>query len=226
MTSRRWTALAVGGGLAASAVVVPVLLAHLGFFRIRQVELIGVRYLTPAAVLDALAIDSTRNLFEGGGDIERRAERINGVIAARVERRLPATLRVHITEQVPMAFSPGPDGFVVVDGHGRPLPYDPLEGRIDLPVVARPDTLLVRTLGAVRFANPDLYDLVEWVDFAPGGGIELLEPGGRVIVDPMPVAEVVDAIRAVREQLARRGQEYRELDARVAGWVIVRRSRA
>lgn len=203
--------------------VAPHVLRHISFFQIRQVELVGVRYLTPNVVLDALALQPDQNLFDDLEVLEERASRVRGVVQVRVRRRLPGTLRVEVSERIPMAFAPGPDGFVTVDAWGKPLPYDPTVSGLDLPVVARADTVLLGALSAIRFASRELYESVDWVE-ADGSGVWFEVGDRRIRMRGGPLAGDVDAIIAVIEHLAGNGDGYDELDARYDGWVVVRRS--
>ena len=224
---RRLIIFIASGALAVTALLVtPLLLRRNDFFRVRQVELLGVRYLSPDVVLESLHLSDDQNLFDDTRPLEERVLGLGGVTSARVERRLPSTLRVVVSERIPMAFAPGPAGFVTLDAAARPLPYDPTEIDLDLPVVAQADTQLVGTLGAVRFANPDLYHEVEWVEFDRRGGIGVAVGDRRILFRSMPSIDLVEAVRAVRQHLAGEQREYEELDARFSGWIVVRGSGA
>jgi cell division protein FtsQ len=195
----------------------------MAFFRVRQIELLGVRYVSPDDVLESLQLRPDQSVFDDLDVLEERASRVGGVVQARVKRVLPGTLRVEVSERIPIAFAPGPEGFVTLDALARPLPFDPTTSAVDLPIVARPDTLLVGALGAVRFASRDLYDEVDWVETVRGGGVRLVLGDRRILMPAVPGVSDVDAVLAVRELLARSGSEYEELDARYGGWVVVRR---
>lgn len=202
----------------------PVSLRRVSFFRVRQVELIGVKYLAPDSVLAAMALPRAANLFDDAAAIEGRAATLPGVVSARVERRLPGTLRVSIVEQVPVAFSPGPDRLVAMDGDGRPLPYNPAATGLDLPVVVRPDTLLLRSLAVVRTTDSTVFRDVDGAHRTSRGGVVLELGGRRVVLDGVPAPEDVRAVSAVRRHLGQSGRPYCELDTRYEGWVVVRRS--
>ncbi len=229
MTRGARVLLAGGAALAALGAVVwggPSILRHVAFFRVRQVELIGVKYLAPDSVLAGLGLSAAANLFDDAGAIERRATDLPGVVNARVERRLPGTLRVTLVERVPIAFAPGPDRLVALDADGRPLPYDPAASGLDLPVMPRPDTLLLRTLAVVRFTDSTLFREVGTARrMAAGSAALVLEVnGGRVLFGGVPSADDIRVVGAVRRHLAQTGRPYRELDTRYEGWVVVRRS--
>ncbi len=224
---RRRLVLALTGAAVAlgGLVLTPRVLRRMAFFRVRQIELIGVRYLAPDDVLESLQLRPDQSVFDDLDVLEERASRVRGVVQVRVRRVLPGTLRVDVSERIPIAFAPGPEGFVTLDVLARPLPFDPTASVVDLPLVARPDTLLVGALGAVRFASRDLYDEVDWAETVRGGvgGVRLVLGDRRILMQAVPAVSDVDAVLAVRELLARTGSEYEELDARYGGWVVVRR---
>ncbi len=226
---RRRLGLALAGAAVAlgGLVLTPRVLRPMAFFRVRQIELLGVRYVSPDDVLESLQLRLDQSVFDDLDVLEERASRVGGVVQARVKRVLPGTLRVEVSERIPIAFAPGPEGFVTLDALARPLPFDPTTSAVDLPIVARPDTLLVGALGAVRFASRDLYDEVDWVETVRGdgggGGVRLVLGDHRILMPAVPAVSDVDAVLAVRELLARSGSEYEELDARYGGWVVVRR---
>jgi hypothetical protein len=202
----------------------PVTLRHVGFFRVRQVELAGLRYLSPDSVLAALALKPDQNVFDDANAIERRAEALGGVVRAQVERKLPGTLKVSILERVPVAFTPGLDRLVALDGDGRALPYDPAGTSLDLPMIERTDSLLVRALSVVRLADSALFQDVDGARRGSRGGITLELSAARVIFPGVPAPEDVRTVGAVRRHLASTGRRYDELDARYEGWIVVRRS--
>lgn len=205
----------------------PLALRQVDFFRVRRVELVGVRYLAPDVVLEALQLESDRNLFDDNGAVQRRAGAIPGVVRAKVRRRLPATLRVEVTERVPVAFAPADSGLAVIDEEGKPLPYDPAASALDLPLVPRVDPAVVRALGIVRMADSALYHEVEAAGIdARGFGrntiiLELEQQ--QVLLQAIPDIEDIRSVEAVRRHLVASGRPFDQLDARFAGWVIVRR---
>jgi cell division protein FtsQ len=196
------------------------------FFRVRRVELVGSRYLAPEQLVARLGLAPDQNLFDDTGDIARRVEQVGGVVRARVERRLPGTLRIVVVERVPVAFAPGPSGLVPLDSTGHELPYDPAATGLALPLVPRVDSLLVRALARVRAADSALYQDVDGARRVEGGAV-LLETGRRrVMLRGIPTTDEVRAVAAVRRHLAASGRPYTELDARFEGWVVARRSRS
>ena len=101
-------------GVAASALLVlswlgaPFVLRRLAMFRVRQIELVGVRNLAPDAVIAALRLGPRASVF---GDTRLLADRVRGlagVAEARVVRRLPAVLSVELREVEPAALVVAP----------------------------------------------------------------------------------------------------------------------
>ncbi len=224
---RRLTLLALGIGTVALAyVLLPLGLRRIDFFRVRQVELVGVRYLEPERVLAGLMLPTDLNLFDPLRAVEQHAEAVPGILEATATRRLPATLRVTVVEALPVAFARGSSGLVPLDRLGRSLPYDAAATGFDLPIVERPDSVLTRILTLVRVADATLF---EQVDAARRGRDEsvILELGTRrVLLAAGAVEEHIRAVQAVRLHLTQQEIPFWELDARFEGWVVVRRGRA
>jgi cell division septal protein FtsQ len=222
-------AVVLAGGVALVLVAwwgSPHLLRRVAFFRVRQVELVGLRYLAPEQVLQSLALAPDRNLFDPSGPLVGRATALPGVEWVRVRRRLPATLRLEFAERVPVAFVPGPEGMVALDADARPLPYDPTAAAFELPVIRRADTTIARVLALVRATDSLLYDRVDaaWAD-SPETIVMALEEG-TVLLRDGPTSGEIRAVEAVRRHLVERGETFAELDGRFRGWVVVRREPA
>ncbi len=224
MKRRRW-ALAVAG-LVSAFWLSPLALRQTSFFRVRQVELVGARFLAPESVLVALQLGPTRHLFDDNDDLARRAAALPGVVAANVERRLPGTLRIVLVQREPVAFTPGEGGLVALDADAVPLPYDPAATGLTLPLVPRPDSLLVQALWVVRATDSTLFGEVQTAQLRSGGAVVLDLAGQQIVLDGVPTARQIRAVSAVRRHLAETGRRAAQLDARFAGRIIARRSRA
>jgi cell division septal protein FtsQ len=72
----------------------PKLLHRLDFFRIRQVEITGLRYLPPAKVIAALQLGSEASVFDNLAAAGDRVRALPGVASAVVVARLPGTLEI------------------------------------------------------------------------------------------------------------------------------------
>jgi len=205
----------------------PLVLRRLPMFRVRQIELVGVRNLAPDAVIAALRLGPRASVF---GDTRLLADRVRGlagVAEARVVRRLPTVLSVELREVEPAALVAAPRGsgrgLVAVDAAGHPLPFDPARLGLDLPIVASGDSGVVAVLALIQSVDPSLFQSITGARGFARGGV-LLEIGPRrVLVGRDAGPEVIRAVVLVAQDLAAKGRAYRELDARFAGQVVVRR---
>lgn len=228
--SRR--ALGWGGavlGALALWLAAPPVLRRLAFFRVRQVEVVGVRNLDPDAVLAALRLAPRASVFDDTRLLADRVRGLAGVADARVARRLPAALKVIVREVEPVALVPGAGGLVAVDAGGRPLPFDPARaaggGGLDLPIAQVADSGVVQVLARIQAFDPALFQDIDAARRYGGRrGDVLLELGShRVLVARDAGPEVVQAVVLVARDLAAKARPYAELDARYAGQVVVRR---
>ncbi|HKW40667.1 MAG TPA: FtsQ-type POTRA domain-containing protein [Gemmatimonadales bacterium] len=226
---RAFTALGGSGLLALSWFGAPVALRQVALFRVRQIELVGVRNLAPEAVIAALRLEPRASVFTDTRLLADRVRGLAGVADARVVRRLPAALMVEVREVEPAALAPAASsqrgGLVPVDAAGRPLPFDPARTGLDLPIAASRDSGVVGVLALVQSVDPALFQTITGARVAPrGAGGVVLELGAhRVLVARDAGPEVVRAVVLVAQDLNAKGRRYVELDARFAGQVIVRR---
>jgi cell division septal protein FtsQ len=207
----------------------PSVLRRLAFFRVRQVEVVGVKNLDPDAVLAALRLAPRASVFDDTRLLADRVRGLAGVADARVARRLPAALKVIVREVEPVALVPGAGGLVAVDAGGRPLPFDPARaaggGGLDLPLAQVADSGIVQVLGRIQAFDPVLFQDIDAARrFGGTRGDVLLELGShRVLLARDAGPEVVQAVVLVARDLAAKARRYAELDARYAGQVVVRR---
>jgi cell division septal protein FtsQ len=198
---------------------------EIGFFRLRQVEITGPRYLEPAFVLDRLGVERDRNIFDPLGSLRERARAIPGVVEAEVSRRLPGTVRVRVTERAAVAFARGDSGLVALDAAGQALPYDPSRTGFDVPVLEQADSGITRVLDLVRREHPTLYGDVDAVRRGPAESIILELGDRRVWLSVRSNTRHLQELETVRHHLDQNAIPFQELDARFDGWVVVRRER-
>src|SRR5574341_1229401 len=189
MTRRAGITVSAGVVLAAGLFVIvggaPAVLRRVELFRVREVEIVGLRYLAPESVLAVLRLDPAprANVFQDLDGLADRVRRMPGVEDATVRRRLPGVLEVRVTEVVPVAFVPTGRGLTVVDGEGRPLPFDPSRASapLDLPVAGSTDPDLLGLLGRVAAVDPALFAQVTIARRAGSRGTRdcVLELGSR-----------------------------------------------
>ena len=216
--------------LGAAAVVIvwsvagPAVLGRVGLFRLRQIELVGVRHLAPDVLLEALRLPADASVFADTDLLEDRVRGLPGVADARVVRRLPGALKVLVREAEPVALVLDERGAVtVVDAHGEALPFDPARSGLDLPVSLSADSAAAGALAMIQAVDAALFREVTAVRALPRGDV-LLELGSRRVLVGRDVGpEVIRAVVLVAQHLAATGRPYRELDGRYAGQVVVRR---
>jgi cell division protein FtsQ len=223
----RRRALQVAGGiltLVLLIVLAPLVLRYVAFFKVRQIELIGVVHHSPSRLIRALDIEVDRNLFEPLSDIEDRAAALPGVVSAKAERRMPGTLTIVVEERVPIAFVPTSTGLLAIDGEAHPLMYDPTESGLDLPILQSADSVLARVLATVWVADSTLYEQVDAARFRGDDDVVLELGGTEVILRREPTLEDIQAVGLVRRHLTATDRPHDELDVRFEGRVIVRGS--
>ena len=229
-----WRVLAWAG--AAMIVMVlwmtaPLGLRRLRFFRVRQVEIVGIRYLDADQVLAALRLSPAASVFDETGLLAERLRGLDGIADASVLRRPPGSLKVIVREIEPVALMMNERGALApVDADGRPLPFDVTS--LDLPIVrsggaGAADSGVFGLLSRVQAVDPALFQTIDAVRRTETSrGDVLLELGGgahRVLLNRDAGPEVIAAVVSVARDLAAKARPYAELDARFAGQVVVRR---
>ena len=222
---RRWGRRLLWGVALGVVVGVPwwgrAALSRLDFFRVRSVRVEGARYLDAADVVRRLEVDTLRSIWDELAPLGRRVETHPQVQEARVERRLPGTLVVHVVEHRPVAFVPAPAGLRVHDARGRVLPVDPSRIDLDLPVLEKPDTTLLRLLGEVQTAAPAIFRRISEIR-RTGDDVQLRLFDVAVRVRPTVSARRLADIPPVEADLRRRRIPVAELDLRFRDQVIAR----
>lgn len=202
------------------------LLSEMAFFRVRTIEIVGVRYLSPNEVVRRLRVDTLASVWMALDPLVERVEGHPQVRAVSIERKLPGTLVVHVTENLPVALVPAPGGFRAVDGAGHALPIEPSRASVDLPIVARQDTAVLRLLDDLRVAQPGLFARISEIRRAGGGPargelvLQLARLPVRVMADV--TAERLAELAPVEQDLARRQLRVAEIDLRFRDQVIAR----
>lgn len=219
-----------------SWMMAPLVLRRSRFFRVRQVEIVGIRYLDADRVLAALHLPERASVFDDTNVLVERLRGLAGIADASVSRRPPGSLKVIVREIEPVALLEDARGaLAMVDADGRPLPFDPAtvpseggaSGALDLPIVqaGAGDSGVVGLLARVQAVDPTLFqtiDAARAVD-GPRGSVVLELGAHRVLLGRDAGPEVIQAVVLVARDLAAKARPYAELDARFAGQVVVRR---
>jgi len=225
---RRRVLLGLTGGalFVLARVGTPLALQRLALFRVRQIELVGVKHLAPDAVIAALRLSPDASVFTDTRLLSDRLRGLAGVAEAHVVRRLPGVLKVELHEVEPAALAPGGargGPLVAVDAEGRALPFDPARTGLDLPVAAAADRGVAGVLALVQSVDLALFQAITSARGSARGDV-LLELGPRhVLLGRDAGPEVIRAVALVAQDLAAKRRPYVELDARFAKQVIVRR---
>lgn len=200
----------------------PVLLRRIEFFRVRRVEVTGIRYQSASAIVAALRLAPKASVFDDLGKLGKRVRAVPGIVKADVGRRLPGTLTVEVEEVEPVALAPRRGGgLALVDTVGRLLPFDPTVSAPDLPIATSPDSVLAHVLGVVRDHDPALFARLSAASRVRDDVLLEVE-GRRLWLSGNATPEDIRAVMAVAQDLARQNRSYQELDGRFAGQVIVR----
>ena len=221
----RWRAAGIATAVLAALAAPwwgPPLLSHLTFFRVRDVEVSGYRYVQPVDVLKRQRLDTTTSVWSDLSELEHRVEMNPQIKSATVDRELPATLVVRVTENPPIAYVTTSQGLRPVDKDGRFLPIDPSRIAIDLPVLARADTALLHLLANVRSVSPALFGEISDIRRTGGADIALTLPSAQVRALASISAQRLADILPVEADLARRKARVTELDLRFRDQVIAR----
>lgn len=209
--------------LLASPLWGPRTLRHLAFFRVRKIEVNGLRYTPASEVLARLKVDTTRSVWDPLPPLGARVMEHPQVESVTVSRKLPGTLVVDVTERRPVALVPIGAELRAVDERGVTLPLDPSRTPVDAPVVTAPrDARVYHLLGQMQREAPALYARVSSI--RPAGSGELLVQVADVPVRTMTsvtLARLSD-IEPVERDLARRQLRAAELDLRYRDQVIAR----
>jgi cell division protein FtsQ len=220
-----WYVLGSLGLLGIGWFLAPRLGRRLAFFDVRNVEVVGARYVPTTTIVGALKLPASASIFDPLGPVTSRVRKLPGIKTVELTRRLPGTLVVRVTEIVPVALATTQNGLRMVDARGRALPFDPSSTAPDLPLTPAPDSLVAGLLGRMREIDPAFYANVD-AAWQVQGDVVLRMQGHRVWLRPDAGLAELRAIRLVEQDLARRGKTYAELDGRFADQVVVRWSAA
>lgn len=221
----RWRFAIVGAALilvAGSPLWGPMFLRRLTFFRVRNVEVIGARYISGGDIIARLRVDTTASVWDAIAPLERRVAAHPQVRSVEIERKLPGTLVVRIDERLPVALIPSPRGFRAFDARGVALPIDLAKTPIDAPILADRDTAALRLLATLEASAPNIYDRMS--DVRPVSGDELVIKFDSLTLRTLKsvTADRFSEIQPVRDDLARRQLKVVELDLRYRDQVIAR----
>jgi hypothetical protein len=127
-----------------------------------------------------------------------------------------------VTEHLPIALIPTRAGFQVVDARGVVLPIDPSRTRVDLPIVARSDTGLLRLLEGIRTAQPGIFARISEAQRVGRDEVRLQLSGFAILAMMDVTVQRFADILPVERDLATKQLQATELDLRYRERVIAR----
>lgn len=218
----------------------PEALATMETFRVTNVEVRGVRFLTEEAVVERLELGGLASVW---GDTEAWRERVEAhplVLSAEIRRRLPNGLRVIVEERRPVALAATPI-LEPLDGEGHRLPIDPARFGLDLPIIAAdrmppegaslfPEEVrfLAAEIEHLRLADEEFVRHISSLSREDDGSLSLrlVSPDVSLLVRPgTTLARLREAEAALADAISRTPGDIPEVvDLRFAGQVVVRRN--
>ena len=230
----KWRRVLLWAGAALAVMLLwmmaPLGLRRVAFFQVRQVEIVGIRYLDADQVLAALQLSPRASVFDDTEVLVDRLRALDGIADVAVTRRPPASLKVVVRETEPVALVANARGaLTVVDAVARPLPFELVS--LDLPVVQtgeKGDSGVVAVLARIQAVDPALFQTIDAARLTGGENRDVLLELGRhrVLLTSDAGPEVIQSVVLVARDLAAKARPYAELDARYAGQIVVRRRAA
>ena len=123
------------GGAGAWGPRIPEALSDMETFRIVDIEVRGLRYLTSDQVVAQLAMTPDASVWSNTDVWVERVVAHPLILSADVSRKAPHGLLIVVVERQPIALAPTPT-LEPVDAEGYRLPLDPAQYRLDLPVIS------------------------------------------------------------------------------------------
>jgi hypothetical protein len=216
------------------------LLARFDYFAVRQVEVVGSRWLAPDSTLRLAAIGSDRSVWDDFSDVERRLLGHPMIEEVRVHRSGLHALRIVVREVEPVALAGTPELRAVL-GDGTLLPIDPAGTTLDLPllmmdVALTPDASQLRVgpalyaleiFGRLQEVDPGLAAVVSDFRLLDGQGLMMnlvmSQPARRLAVPAEIDETLARRVRATLADLRGRGVAATLVEARYAGQIVVQR---
>jgi hypothetical protein len=228
------------GAVAAWGEGVSDALVELEVFRVEDVEVRGLRYLSHDDVVSQLGLTAQTSVWGDKGVWVDRLLAHPLVKEARVTRRPPDGLLVAVTERTPIALAPTPT-LEPIDAEGYRLPLDPAEYRLDLPIIQTrrlppsgsrlvPEDVrrLVAELEHLMASDTSFLQLVSSVAWDGRGAVvaRWTEPPVSFLLPPRaPPARLREGLGALADAVAKWPDSVpTAIDLRFADQVVVRRT--
>jgi hypothetical protein len=228
----------------AAAITSPVwgraLLVRVSYFNVRQVEVVGARWVAPDSLLRMAAIGSGHSVWEDYTALERGLVRHPLIEEVRVHRSGFQALRIVIREVEPIALVGVPE-LKAVRGDGTVLPIEPAGTSLDLPLLtaaaeltedstrlkAGPAMVALEIFSGLHALDPGLAAVISDFDLMGDQGLManlvLSQPARRLALPSEIDETVVWRVRATLADLRNRGVAAELLEARYEDQIVVRR---
>lgn len=193
----------------------------LEFFRIRLVEVEGIRHLDERELVARLEIAPDASIAIPLDPLEERARSMPGVRQATVARRWPGTLVVSVIEAPAVGLVTEEGQLLVIDDRGDILPVDPARLTYSLPLVER-DTAVAALLGRLQATDPQWFQAIDEAR-ADGRETVLRAAGHTVRLNSSADTRLLLDLAVVREWLERNLGDWSTIDARFEGRMFVRK---
>ncbi len=166
-----------------------------------------------------LGLPRQASVFDPLAPVQRAAAAIPGVLSARVERRLPGTLRVKSSRSTPVGLTAAPDQLVLIDRRGHLLPFDPTRAPRSLPVIER-DSTVAAVVARLMVADSLGYDLIASAR-AGANDVVLTEGSREILLRPDADPALLRDVAAVRCYLESHEIPWRTIDARYRSRIFI-----
>lgn len=229
--------LAVAVAVAASIAVLGVRgAARLPLFRVDDVEVVGLRYVSEDEVRALAGLDGRASIWDSKAEWRRGVESHPMIDSVQVARRPPSAVVFRVVEAEPVALVALPL-VTALDSRGNPLPIDPSNPVLDLPLLSVPPqdsardglAVLAREMEHVAQVAPEVFAVISeahlddrLVTFHVG------DPGLKIrYAPPISQQRLRDGIVAMNDAIERFPElSLVEVDLRFEDQVVVRTSPA
>lgn len=217
-----WLGLPAMGGVAASEAI-----GEAGF-RVEKINITGLKRMDQMTVYAQALDQNTRAmpLVDLAG-VRERLLKYHWIEDARVSRRLPNTLSIHIVERQPAAVWQSHGRLLLIDGNGVDLEPVSREAMPDLPlVIGEGANLHEAERRQLMDSAPRLKPLVKAATWIGNRRWDLVFDTGERLLLPEGEQEAADALVQFAEMDRTQrllGKNYQRFDMRVAGQLVLRR---
>jgi len=122
-------------GLVLLTMFAPVLLRRIDALNVARVQVVGAHFMSADDVVMASGITRTSSVFDDAAPWIAKLRKHPLVADVTIERQVPSTMVIRITEVLPIAFARTPE-LRAIDENGRVLPANPALADMDLPVLS------------------------------------------------------------------------------------------